>query len=154
MQPIVELGIIPKHLAQVFPYTPPLSKPKSQCKFVKKAYVITSEKTNKWKGLKFVEKEVGEETPTSFKAKLKLKTPQIVGIKGKRKYYQGVSYSNHNFPKFDSSRTSQFMFPKYLKYTNADLKLFLYVSIHIKTIRWKFDILNPTSSRVICQWSL
>ena len=119
MQPIVELGIIPKHLAQVFPYTPPLSKPKSQCKFVKKAYVITSEKTNKWKGLKFVEKEVSEETPTSFKAKLKLKTPQIVGIKGKKNISRVLAsqkfHGKPSFPNLASSRTSQFMFPKYLK---------------------------------------
>ena len=29
------------------------------------------------------------------------------------------------------------------RYTNADLKTYLYVCIHIKTIPWKFRILNP-----------
>ena len=39
------------------------------------------------------------------------------------------------------------------RYTNADLKISLYVSVHIKTIPWKFRILNPKNSRVIYPWS-
>ena len=39
-------------------------------------------------------------------------------------------------------------------YTNADLKISLYVCFHIKNIPWKFCILNPKSSRIICPWSL
>ena len=35
------------------------------------------------------------------------------------------------------------------RYTNADLKVSLYV--HLKTIPWKFRILNPNNSQV---WSL
>ena len=86
LYPLIKQGIIPKHLAQVFTYTPPPSKPKSQCKVVKKACVITSEPVkaeiqtveNKWKGVKSTQKDVSEETPTSLKSKSKLKTPQIV----------------------------------------------------------------------------
>ena len=33
---------------------------------------------------------------------------------------------------------------------NADLKISLYVCVHIKTIPWKFRILNPENSRVVC----
>ena len=40
------------------------------------------------------------------------------------------------------------------RYTNADLKISLYVCVHIKRIPWKFRILNPQESRVICLWSL
>ena len=43
---------------------------------------------------------------------------------------------------------------KHLRYTNADLKISLYVCVHIKTIPWKFHILNPKNSWVICPWSL
>ena len=35
-----------------------------------------------------------------------------------------------------------------LRYTNADLKNSLYVRVHLKTIPWKFCILNPKNSRV------
>ena len=35
------------------------------------------------------------------------------------------------------------------RYTNADLKISLLVCFHIKTILWKFRILNPRNSRVI-----
>ena len=31
-------------------------------------------------------------------------------------------------------------------YTNADLKISVYVYVHIKTIPWKFRILNPKNS--------
>ena len=41
-----------------------------------------------------------------------------------------------------------------LMYTNADLKISLYVCVHIKTIPWKFRIPNPKNSGVICSWSL
>ena len=83
---LVKQGIIPKHLAQVFTYTPLPSKPKSQCKVVKKGCVITSELVkaviqsveNKQKGLKSNQKDASEETPTSSKSKSKLKTPWIV----------------------------------------------------------------------------
>ena len=34
-------------------------------------------------------------------------------------------------------------------YTNADLKISLYVPVHIEIIPWKFRILNPSNSRVI-----
>ena len=34
-------------------------------------------------------------------------------------------------------------------YINADLKISLFVLIHIKVIPWKFWILNPKNSRVI-----
>ena len=34
-------------------------------------------------------------------------------------------------------------------YTNVDLKIFVYVCVHIKTLPWKFCILNPKNSRVI-----
>ena len=40
------------------------------------------------------------------------------------------------------------------RYTNVDLKISLYFSIHIKTIPWKFDILIPKNYRVICPWNL
>ena len=40
-------------------------------------------------------------------------------------------------------------------YTNTDVKISLYVSVHIKAIPWKFHILNPKNSRVIISsWSL
>ena len=42
----------------------------------------------------------------------------------------------------------------YQRYTNADLKISLYVRVKIKTIPWKFCILNPNSSRDIYRWSL
>ena len=35
------------------------------------------------------------------------------------------------------------------RYTNADLKISLYVCIHIKTVPWKFRVLIPQNSRVI-----
>ena len=34
--------------------------------------------------------------------------------------------------------------------TNADLKIFLHVCVLMKTILWKFRILSPKNSRVIC----
>ena len=40
------------------------------------------------------------------------------------------------------------------RYTNADLKISFYVCVYIKTILWKFCILYPENSRVICSWSL
>ena len=40
------------------------------------------------------------------------------------------------------------------RYTNADLKISLYVCVHIKTISWKFRMLCHENSRVICPWSL
>ena len=43
LHPLLKQGIIPKHLLQVFTYTPPPSKPKRQCKVVKKDCVITSQ---------------------------------------------------------------------------------------------------------------
>ena len=36
---------------------------------------------------------------------------------------------------------------------NADLKISLYVCVHIKTMLWKFRIPNPKNFRVICSWS-
>ena len=35
------------------------------------------------------------------------------------------------------------------RYTNADLKISLYVRVHIKLIPWKFRLLNPENSEVI-----
>ena len=35
------------------------------------------------------------------------------------------------------------------RYTNADLKISVYVRVHMKTIPWKFHILDPKSSRVM-----
>ena len=86
MYPLVKQGIITKHLAHVFSYTPPPSKPKSQCKVVKEVCVITSYSVkaeiqsveNKQKGLKSVQKDVNEETITSSKSKLKAKLPRVV----------------------------------------------------------------------------
>ena len=43
---------------------------------------------------------------------------------------------------------------KTLRYTNADLKISLYVRAHIKTIPWKFCIVNPRNSGVIFTWNL
>ena len=40
------------------------------------------------------------------------------------------------------------------RYTNADLKISLYVCVHLKTRTWKFRILNPKNFWVICPWSL
>ena len=40
------------------------------------------------------------------------------------------------------------------RYTNADLKFSLYVRVNIKTISWKFRILNPKNSPFIYSWSL
>ena len=40
------------------------------------------------------------------------------------------------------------------RYNNADLKISLYVRVHIKTIPWKFRIFYPKNSRVIYPWSL
>ena len=37
------------------------------------------------------------------------------------------------------------------RYSNADLKISICVCIYIKTIPWKFPILNPKNSRVICR---
>ena len=39
------------------------------------------------------------------------------------------------------------------RYTNADLKISLYVCVHKKKIPWKFCILNSKNSRVICSSS-
>ena len=36
------------------------------------------------------------------------------------------------------------------RYTNTDLKISLYIWVHIKTIPWKFRFLNPNNSRIIC----
>ena len=36
------------------------------------------------------------------------------------------------------------------RYTNADLKISLYVRVHIKLVLWKFHILNPKNSQAIC----
>ena len=33
---------------------------------------------------------------------------------------------------------------EYIKYTNADLKISLYVRIHLKIIPWKFHILDKS----------
>ena len=41
-----------------------------------------------------------------------------------------------------------------LRYTNADMKIFLHVCVHIKTLPWKFRFLNSENSRVIYPWSL
>ena len=38
--------------------------------------------------------------------------------------------------------------------TYADLKISLYVCVHIKTIPWKFRIHIPKNSWVICPWNL
>ena len=38
--------------------------------------------------------------------------------------------------------------------TNADLKISLYFCVHIKTVPWKFLILDPKNARVACPWSL
>ena len=35
------------------------------------------------------------------------------------------------------------------RYTNVDLKISLYVCVHIKTIPWKFCFLNPKNSQFI-----
>ena len=40
------------------------------------------------------------------------------------------------------------------RYTNADLKISLYVCVYIKTIPWKFCNFNPKNSWVIWPWSL
>ena len=40
------------------------------------------------------------------------------------------------------------------RYNNADLKILLFVRVHIKRVTWKFRILNPRNSRVIYPWSL
>ena len=37
------------------------------------------------------------------------------------------------------------------RYTNAGLKISLLLCVHIKTILWKFRILNPRNSLVICR---
>ena len=71
--------MIPELFVQVFTNTPPPSKPKSKCKIVKKAHVITPESVkaeiksveNKQKGLRSIQKDISEETPTSLKAKSK-----------------------------------------------------------------------------------
>ena len=42
----------------------------------------------------------------------------------------------------------------YLKVHNTDLKMSLYVWVHLKTIPWKFRILNTKNSLVIYPWSL
>ena len=34
-------------------------------------------------------------------------------------------------------------------YVNVDLKISVYVCVHIKTLPWKFCILNPKNSRVV-----
>ena len=36
----------------------------------------------------------------------------------------------------------------------ADLKISLYVCVHMKTILWKFRFLNVENSRVICPWNV
>ena len=38
--------------------------------------------------------------------------------------------------------------------TNADLKISLYVYVHVKIITWKFRILNPKNSNVIFPYNL
>jgi len=43
LHPLVRQNIIPKHLADVFFYTPPLEKTKSQSSVVKTARVVSSE---------------------------------------------------------------------------------------------------------------
>ena len=40
------------------------------------------------------------------------------------------------------------------RYTNADLKISLYVCVYIKTIPSKFHIPNPKNSRFIYVWTL
>ena len=40
------------------------------------------------------------------------------------------------------------------RYTNADLKISIYVRLRVKAIPWKLGILNPNNSRVISPWSL
>ena len=40
------------------------------------------------------------------------------------------------------------------RFANADLKISVYVCVHIKTISWKFWILNPKNYRLTCPWSL
>ena len=39
------------------------------------------------------------------------------------------------------------------RYTNADLKISLYVCVRKKTVPWKFRILNPNNSWVIYPWN-
>ena len=34
------------------------------------------------------------------------------------------------------------------RYTNSDLKIYLYVCVHIKTIPWKFRFLNPENPKL------
>ena len=43
LHPLVRQNIIPKHLADVFFYTPPLERTKSQSRVVKTAHVVSSE---------------------------------------------------------------------------------------------------------------
>ena len=42
----------------------------------------------------------------------------------------------------------------HLRYTNADLKIWLYVWVHVKAMPWKFHTLNPKNSQVIYPWIL
>ena len=54
---------------------------------------------------------------------------------------------------YDVRQSKPSLYPQ--KYSNVDSKVSsVYVCAHIKTMPWKFSILNPKSCQVICRWSL
>ena len=64
---------------------------------------------------------------------------------GKEKRFFAIKFKNIVFPQLSVvDNCEPYRCP------NADLKIYLHVCVHIKTIPWKFRILNPKSSRVIC----
>ena len=77
LHPLVKQGVIPKKLAEVFVYTPPPNKTKSQSKVVKKARIVTSEEVKK----EIVEIESGKR---SKMPRILLKEPSEEAEKGKR----------------------------------------------------------------------
>ena len=70
----------------------------------------------------------------AFKMQIKKWTPENYPCRLSKVYFQNVSFVQ--------------------RYTNANLKISLYVCVQIKSKSWKLCILNPKGSWVICPWSL
>ena len=72
-------------------------------------------------------------------------------------YFRSISFSSSllfeinvmnfkNMPNFYVKSISKVILILPLRYTNADMKISLYILNHVKVIQWKFPILNRKNS--------